>query len=287
MSVLETVLDVSRLGSGYDTQFLGSLGEFLEWGARTPAFFSVQSCKAIADHAMRHGIASAFLGAVGPDEMTCASANYREDLLARQLNARQRAVLDVIAVLPAAAEPAGMRIYAPEAITPFAMMLRGRFPKFIGSEYAPSRKEADELLPILHQDLLKLTYPDGLFDLVVSNEVFEHVPDLGRTFSEIHRTLRTGGVMLATFPFLPAREASLVKARLVKGRVQHLEQPEYHGNPQRPAEGSLVYQVPGWDVIGLADSVGFDARMLVVSSLKAGITGGDGAGIFVFAAVKR
>jgi len=43
-------------------------------------------------------------------------------------------------------------------------------------------------------------FEDGSFDLVVSNQVFEHVEDLGLVLREIFRVLRPGGHLLTLFP---------------------------------------------------------------------------------------
>ena len=48
------------------------------------------------------------------------------------------------------------------------------------------------------------TFPfdDNEFDVVVSNQVFEHVPDLERIVSEVARVLKPGGHLFCTFPYL-------------------------------------------------------------------------------------
>jgi SAM-dependent methyltransferase len=43
-------------------------------------------------------------------------------------------------------------------------------------------------------------FPAASFDLVVNNQVLEHVDDLGATLAEIHRVLRPGGSVLSVFP---------------------------------------------------------------------------------------
>lgn len=48
----------------------------------------------------------------------------------------------------------------------------------------------------------RLPFPDNHFDVVVSNQVFEHVPHLDRAFAEIARVLKPGGKLLALFPTL-------------------------------------------------------------------------------------
>jgi ubiquinone/menaquinone biosynthesis C-methylase UbiE len=42
-------------------------------------------------------------------------------------------------------------------------------------------------------DALALPYPDGSFDVAVSTQVYEYVPDIPRALSELRRVLRQGG----------------------------------------------------------------------------------------------
>jgi SAM-dependent methyltransferase len=46
----------------------------------------------------------------------------------------------------------------------------------------------------------RLPFEDQRFDVVVSNEVFEHVQDYPAAISEVHRVLRPGGISLHVFP---------------------------------------------------------------------------------------
>lgn len=43
-------------------------------------------------------------------------------------------------------------------------------------------------------------FPDAFFDLVVNNQVFEHVENIEETLGEIHRILKPGGLHLSIFP---------------------------------------------------------------------------------------
>lgn len=49
-------------------------------------------------------------------------------------------------------------------------------------------------------DGARLPFPDGFFDIVVSNQVFEHVERLDTVLAEIARVLKPGGVVLSLFP---------------------------------------------------------------------------------------
>jgi SAM-dependent methyltransferase len=46
----------------------------------------------------------------------------------------------------------------------------------------------------------RLDFEDGWFDLVLSNQVFEHVADLGQVVDEVWRVLKPGGRLVALFP---------------------------------------------------------------------------------------
>lgn len=45
-----------------------------------------------------------------------------------------------------------------------------------------------------------IPFADASFDVVISNQVFEHVADIDRALSEIRRVLRPGGYFLCLFP---------------------------------------------------------------------------------------
>lgn len=45
-----------------------------------------------------------------------------------------------------------------------------------------------------------INFPDDYFDIVVHNQVFEHVEDLPLAAREIHRILKPGGIMVGIFP---------------------------------------------------------------------------------------
>ena len=50
------------------------------------------------------------------------------------------------------------------------------------------------------EDLEQLTFADGRFELVMTQEVFEHVFDYRRAFREVMRTVRPGGAHVFTTP---------------------------------------------------------------------------------------
>ena len=97
------------------------------------------------------------------------------------------------------------------------------------------------------EDLERQTFRDGQFDLVVTQDVFEHIfrPDLA--IKEIARTLRPGGATLLTVPIVMRSNPSRRRARLSDGHVVNILEPQFHGNPVS-ADGALVTVDWGYDI---------------------------------------
>ncbi|MBV9653774.1 MAG: methyltransferase domain-containing protein [Acetobacteraceae bacterium] len=260
-----------------------SLGEWTDFLSRHPALERPERIARIVGEACARGISSTFLGAVSPRDIALRGANYREDLLAAGLNPRQRAILDLLSEDPRAADAHALRLFAHEAVTPLALALRGRFTRLLCSEYASDADAAARarLFPIPVIDIMQSGLPDAAFDVIASNDVFEHVADLDAALHDTARILRPGGRLLASFPFLFGREASELRAVSERGVVRHLMPPEYHGNPADPERDSLVFRIMGWDVLPRIRDAGFaDARMVFWSSVARGLTGAEIAGVF-------
>jgi 2-polyprenyl-3-methyl-5-hydroxy-6-metoxy-1,4-benzoquinol methylase len=80
-----------------------------------------------------------------------------------------------------------------------------RTPHVVGVEYNPSAVEAFRqrtgLTDVVRVgDIANLEFDDHSFDVVLLNEVLEHVPDDMATLRELHRVLRPGGVLALLSP---------------------------------------------------------------------------------------
>jgi nitrogen regulatory protein PII len=105
------------------------------------------------------------------------------------------------------------------------------------------------------EDLEKQTFPDEAFDLVVTQDVMEHIFDAEAALREIHRTLKPGGAHIFTTPLVNQDKPSQRRAeRKSDGTVMHLFPPEYHGNPMSQ-EGSLVTWHWGTDIVQRCESL--------------------------------
>ena len=126
-----------------------------------------------------------------------------------------------------------------------------------------------------HQDLCALTYADGSFDLVISGDVLEHVPDPYRAHGEIRRVLRDGGRHVFTVPFDHRECLDRTRARRrPDGTVEHLAEPEYHIDPVRP-DGALVYTDFGLEMLVRLRRLGFGVRVHHMHRTGHGILGNN------------
>jgi len=269
-----------------DQTFL-SLAEWKAWASEHASVADPAAADEIGGRILRTGFVEPLTGtAIPPAEIEHAGLDWREGLTARGLNSRMRAVLALIDEKVGARPPDKVQIFATEAVTPFALRMRGRFARFHGAEYGADADARGALYPIPHEDLAALSLPSGRFDLVTTNEVLEHVPDLDAALRELARVLKPGGWHVGTHPFVMMAEAGDRRSLLLDGEVAHLKVPEYHANPADWAAGSLVFETPGWNIIERARAAGFrNAHMRFVASEKHGYITAN-IGVFVFCAQK-
>lgn len=247
---------------------------------RDPAHIS-----AMAGDIAKTGFIDPLFGYMPPDKINIAGVNYREGIVAGELNSRLRAVCAVLADELLFKGPL-LKVYASEFVSPFAQRVKALI-DFYGSEYLPSAADRAAHPGIPHEDVMALSFEDERFDAYVTNEVLEHVPSIDAVLREAHRVLKPGGVMFGTFPMAYGSETSVVKAEMVDGEVRHLTEPEYHGNPIDPAAGCLVFSIPGWDIVRRAHAAGFaDAHIRLISSRRHAILEAEIAGVLVFVAHK-
>ena len=108
--------------------------------------------------------------------------------------------------------------------------LKQSFPYVETSEYFPDHPLGQTVNGILNQDVQRLTFPDESFDLVTSNQVFEHVPDDMCAFRECYRVLRIGGALIFAVPLHDHYDVSQRLAHLENGKIIFHGEPVYHGS---------------------------------------------------------
>ena len=118
-----------------------------------------------------------------------------------------------------------------------------------GSVFLPDVALGSEVNGRLNQDLRALTLADESYDIVISQDVLEHVFEPEKAFAELGRILKPGGVHIFTVPF-NKHDQTRPRAVLNGEQVQHLLEPEYHGDPVNPS-GTLVVTNWGHDICDL------------------------------------
>lgn len=148
-----------------------------------------------------------------------------------------------------------------------------------GGSYTPSQFFAD--VPrgqrrdgVRSEDLERLTFPDDSFDVVVSQDVMEHVADPAAAMTEIARVLRPGGRHVWTVPYRSDRLHSTPRARRNEdGELVLLAEPEYHHDPVDP-QGTLVTTDWGADLPDLVEAwSGLRTRVFALHDRSRGLDG--------------
>lgn len=234
-------------------------------------------------HAEKLDVRDAWLGWCGmcerdthflvPSIAVGAPANFREELICGRcgMNARVRAGLQILK--ENAAFDTRKPLYITEQASPTFARLQKVLPNVLGSEYVadPDVKRAMQQYlvdlgvkgKLRFEDVTRLTFRDASLGAIASFDVLEHVPDYRKAIVEFARTLRPGGMLALTAPFLSESAVTLVRAKLgLDGVIEHLVEPEYHGDPACDG-GILCFYHFGWDLLDATREAGFSEACMV------------------------
>jgi len=164
--------------------------------------------------------------------------------------------------------PEDARVYELSSRGALFRHLRRRFRDFHFSEYFDDVPPGGVRDGVPCQDVQNLMLPSGMLDLVTSTEVFEHVPDDAKGFSEIHRVLKPGGLLVFTVP-MRTNAVTVERARMLPdGRLQHLLPPEYHSDRLRGRGKVLEYRNYCRDVKDRLRGAGLVPEILTMASAR-------------------
>jgi SAM-dependent methyltransferase len=127
-------------------------------------------------------------------------------------------------------------------------------PNFVCSEYFPEVEEGCEQRGVICQNLERLSFADNQFDIVITEDVFEHIRKPNKAFAEVHRVLKRGGRHIFTIPFMFDRK-TLRRVDTEGPEDVHILPPEYHLDSLR--NKILVYTDFGYDLFDALNSIGF------------------------------
>ncbi len=156
---------------------------------------------------------------------------------------------------------------------------------YICSEYfGDSYKSGDFVNDIMHQDLMNLSLMDESVDLVISSDVFEHIPYPYKAHQEVYRILKKGGRHIFTVPFYQTEFLDEDRTIIDKnGKAVFLKDPLYHKDPLRP-EGALVYKIFSLEMLIKLRKIGFKTNFYHLYKPLYGIFGSNA---IVFEAIKE
>jgi SAM-dependent methyltransferase len=145
---------------------------------------------------------------------------------------------------------------------------------YVASQFFPGEAFGATVQGFRNETLEGLSFPDARFDLTVTLDVMEHVNQPDLVLREVGRTLKPGGAYLFSVPTYKARVASERRAHFrPDGSVEHMAEPEYHGNPVSDA-GSLVTFHYGYDFAELIHAwAGLDVEVMRFHDHRHGVIG--------------
>lgn len=122
------------------------------------------------------------------------------------------------------------------------------------------------------ESLEAMTFLPETFDLLITQDVMEHVFDPDAAFREIARILKPGGAHIFTVPIVRKNEPSRRRALLGDdGSITHYFEPEYHGNPVDD-QGSLVTMDWGYDIVRhIYEASGMGSHIIYMNDIDRGV----------------
>lgn len=112
------------------------------------------------------------------------------------------------------------------------------------------------------EDLTRLSYADAAFDLVITSETLEHVPDIDLALSEIRRVLKPDGRHIFTIPIVWDQPVTRQRASIEAGELVHHLPPSYHGAPNEGKNDFLVFYEYGLDFVKRCEGAGFSVETI-------------------------
>lgn len=149
--------------------------------------------------------------------------------------------------------------------------------------YGPQSKYGEVVDGVRNEDLQRLTFPDDKFDIVVSSEVFEHIPDPYKAHRQVLRILKQGACHVFSVPFIPHNLEDMNVASLDKdGKIVWTSEPMFHPDPIRK-DGVPVFNIFGIQMLSKLCEMGFEVSYFRFHSISMGILGPNA---FIFLACK-
>lgn len=175
-------------------------------------------------------------------------------------------------------------IYNTKVGGPIHIALSGASRYLCGEYIGPECQSGAIVNGVVHQDLARLPYPDGSIDLVLSSDVFGHIPHPYAAHREVYRVLREGGRHIFTVPFYQTEFSDETRVIVGEdGTSLFVKEPLYHHDPIRPGRAALVHTIFALEMLLKLDQIGFRTNLYRLQNPLRGLLGQNG---LVFEAVK-
>ncbi|MGA9853613.1 MAG: methyltransferase domain-containing protein [Gammaproteobacteria bacterium] len=112
------------------------------------------------------------------------------------------------------------------------------------------------------EDVQRLSFAAGTFDVCTSTETFEHVPNDILGFREVYRVLKMSGVFIFTVP-LYGIPKTRERAKSSDDGIEYFMPPQYHDDILTGPESVLVFREYGRDITVRLCSAGFASAEIV------------------------
>lgn len=147
-------------------------------------------------------------------------------------------------------------IYEPSTLGAISNSLK-RYSGFVNSDYfpIPNLKGGEYYKKVRFEDLQNLSFDDNSFDILITQDVLEHVEKPDLAFKEIYRVLKPSGVHIFTVPIGEFKKTFSYfddEGNLIQDKI------EYHVDPLR-SEGAKVFTQFGMDIIDMLKEYGFSS----------------------------
>ena len=127
--------------------------------------------------------------------------------------------------------------------------LKDNCKSFTATQYYRGQPNGKIINGFRNEDLENQTFKDESFDIVITQDVMEHIYEPEKAFMEIARTLKKGGACIFNVPIINKHKETEIWATKGKGgKPEFLKNPEYHKNPV-DLEGSPVTMHRGFDIV--------------------------------------
>jgi SAM-dependent methyltransferase len=154
-------------------------------------------------------------------------------------------------------EKSKIKIYNVDIDDAFYKTLYG-YEYYFCSDLCPDKELGREIKSrVFCQDIEKLTFQNESFDLVITEDVFEHVRNYENGFKEILRVLKQGGYHIFTIPFNFDR-STIKRVDTSNNKDIYILEPEYHESKTGKV---LTYRTFGIDLFDFLDSIGYETSL--------------------------